>query len=125
MLTKINNALEVRDAMKAAREGVPGAYEEARLKVILARYQLASSEPDCSADVIGERVMCVRYETYLKAAYPNASWSSVKEAAESMATVDYNYSNYNSPKYLEAVKSIRRMIDEHKTNSKLASSLRK
>ena len=125
MLTKINKALEVRDAMKAAREGVPGAYEEARINGIVAKYQLLNSEPDCSVDVMREHVMSARYETYLKAAYPNASEKSVKEAAHNVAVLDSRYCAYNSPGYLEAVKSVRCMIDEHKANSKLVSSLRK
>ncbi len=125
MLTKINKALEVRDAMKAAREGVSGAYEEARIKGIVAKYQLLNREPDCSAEVMREHVMRARYETYLKAAYPNASDNSVKEAAHSVAVFDSRYCAHNSPEYLEAVRSVRQMIDEHKTNSKLVSSLRK
>jgi len=125
MLTKINKALEVRDAMKVAREGVPGMYEEARIKGIVTRYNLISSEPNCSVEVIREQVMCVKYETYLKAGYPNASDKSVKEAARNVAILDSRYCKYNSPEYQEAVRSVRYMIDEHKTNSKLVSSLRK
>jgi hypothetical protein len=125
MLTKINNALEVRDAMKAAREGVPGAYEKARVMGIVAKYQLINSEPNCSADAIREQVFGVRYEVHLKEAYYNASENSIKVAARCIATVDANYCSHNSPEYLDAVRSIRHMIDEHKANSKLVSSLRK
>ena len=125
MLTKLNNALEVRDAMRVAREGVPEAYEKARIMGIVAKYQLIGSGPDCSANLIREHVMCARYEVHLKAAYSNASEDSVKEAAHKIATVDANYCSYNSHEYVDAVRSIRGMIDEHKANSKLVSSLRK
>ena len=125
MLTKINNALEVRDAMRVAREGVPEAYEKARIMGIVAKYQLISSEPDCSANLIKEHMMYARYEVHLKAVYSNASEDSVKDAARKIATVDANYRSYNSPEFLDAARSVRCMIDEHKANSKLASSLRK
>ena len=125
MLTKINNALEVRDAMNVAREGAPGAYEEARIRGIVAKYQLINREPDCSADVIREHVMYAKYEVYLKAAYSKASEKSVKDAARSLATFDARSCAHNSPEHAEAVRSIRCMIDEHKANSKLVASLRK
>lgn len=125
MLTKLNNALEVRDAMRVAREGVPEAYEKARIMGIVAKYQLISSEPDCSANLIREHMMYARYEVHLKAVYSNAGKDSVKDAARKIAAVDANYCSYNSPEFLDAVKSIRCMIDEHKANSKLVSSLRK
>ena len=101
------------------------AYERARIIGIVAKYQLISSEPNCSANAIREHVSGARYEVHLKAAYYNASEHSVKKAAHNIATVDTNYCSYNSPEYLDAVRSIRNMIEEHKANSKLVSSLRK
>ncbi|MCL5786667.1 MAG: hypothetical protein M1520_00480 [Candidatus Marsarchaeota archaeon] len=111
--------------MRVAREGVPEAYEKARIMGIVAKYQLISSEPDCSANLIREHMMYARYEVHLKAVYSNAGKDSVKDAARKIAAVDANYCSYNSPEFLDAVKSIRCMIDEHKANSKLVSSLRK
>ena len=125
MLTKINNALEVREAMKVAREGVAEAYERARIIGIVAKYQLINREPDCSPEVIREHVMSARYEVHLKAAYANASETSVKSAARKLAAFDASSCTYNSPERAEAVKSVKQMVDEHKANSKLVSSLRK
>ena len=125
LLAKINNALEVRDAMKKAREGVPGAYEEARIMGTLAKYHLINREPNCSEQHIKEYVTGVRYEIHLKTAYSNASDKSIKEAAHNVAILDSRYCTHDSPEHAEAIRSVKRMIEEHKANSKLVASLRK
>lgn len=124
MFARRNKELEVTDAMKAAREGVPGAREEAREKVLIAKYQLIIRAPSLSVEAVRKHAMHAKYAVHLKKAYPNASGIAIEEAAHCIAAVDAYHPHHNSPVYKRAVKSVKRMINEHRANTPLVSSLR-
>lgn len=125
MFARRNKELEVTDAMKAARDGVPGAREEAMERVLEAKYQLIIRAPSLSAEAVRKHAMHAKYAVHLKRAYPNASGITIEEAAYGIAAVDSHHPYHNSPVYKRAVRAVKRMINEHRANTPLASSLRK
>ncbi len=123
MKSKIDEAFTVRDAMETARFN-PSAFEEAHVKGIIAKLSVSAKNPDLSKEAVKTHVMSVRYDINLKEAYRHASDNTRKEAATNIAAMDSFEGSYwdRRPHIQRALVSVLRMVREHESNSRSASS---